>query len=148
MIKIEIQNASQDRDIPAKKQLQDWATSALDDAGKDNLTIRIVDEEESAALNRNWRGREGPTNVLSFPYGDDQHVPEYLGDIVLCAPVIKREASEQGKPVEAHWAHMIIHGILHLQGYDHQEQTETEKMEQLETRLLNAIGFENPYQVD
>jgi len=148
MTKIEIQNASKDRDIPADKQLQDWATSALGDTDKDRLTIRIVDEEESAALNRDWRGREGPTNVLSFTYGDDQHVPDYLGDIVICATVIMREASEQGKPVGAHWAHMIIHGILHLQGYDHQEQKETGEMEQLETRLLNAIGFNNPYQFD
>lgn len=148
MSKIEIQHVSKDRDIPADKKLRDWATSALDDTNKGSLTVRIVDEEESAALNRDWRGRDGPTNVLSFTYGDDRHVPDYLGDIVICAPVIKREASEQDKSIEAHWAHMIIHGILHLQGYDHLEKNEAEEMEQLETSLLNAIGFNNPYLVD
>lgn len=148
MTAIDIQFAMEDTDIPPREKLEEWAKPALDGMDEYSLTIRIVDENEITALNREWRGGNGPTNVLSFPYGDDQHVPDYLGDIVICAPVIGREADEQGKSLDAHWAHMLIHGILHLRGYDHQEKKETEEMEQREISLLGKIGFSNPYRIN
>ena len=148
MTAIDIQLALDDSDIPPGEKLEEWARPALDGMDEYRLTIRIVDEDEITALNREWRGRNKPTNVLSFPYGEDRHVPDYLGDIVICAPVIRREAGEQGKLPEAHWAHMLIHGILHLRGYDHQEEKEREEMEQREINLLEKIGFSNPYRVN
>lgn len=115
------------------------------------VTIRVVDEEEMKSLNRDYRNRTGSTNVLSFPFDLPEEIPiellgePILGDIVLCAPVIEREAVEQNKSFEAHWAHMLIHGNLHLMGYDHIQLTDAEVMENHEIRILKSIGFENPY---
>jgi len=104
------------------------------------LTIRIVDAAESQALNLDFRGKDKPTNVLSFQ-GDTV----VLGDLVICAPVVAREAQEQGKALLAHWAHMVVHGCLHLQGLDHEDELEAVRMEARETRILKNLGFPNPY---
>lgn len=132
---------------PDPAQLQAW----LDASGQGieehlEVVVRIVDEAESQALNRDYRGQDRPTNVLSFPFEGPEHLPcESLGDLVICAPVVEREAVEQGKPLQAHWAHMIIHGLLHLRGYDHLEDAEAEEMEDLERQILADLGFADPY---
>jgi len=110
------------------------------------LTIRIVDEAEGSELNSRWREKSGPTNVLSFPAEPMPGAPDdTLGDIVICAPVVAREAAEQGKLFEAHWAHLTIHGVLHLRGYDHQTDAEAAEMEALETQLLKQLEYPDPY---
>ncbi|MEO5342672.1 MAG: rRNA maturation RNase YbeY [Gammaproteobacteria bacterium SHHR-1] len=132
---------------PDLARLQGW----LDVAGRGieedlELVVRIVDEAESQRLNRDYRGQDRPTNVLSFPFEGPAHLPaESLGDLVICAPVVQREAAEQGKPLAAHWAHMLVHGILHLRGYDHQGDAEAEEMEALERQILAELGFADPY---
>lgn len=111
------------------------------------VLIRIVDADEGAALNERYRGKRGPTNVLSFPFAVPSGIPNrLLGDLVICAPVVEREACEQGKSAEAHWAHMVVHGMLHLQGYDHVEEREAEIMEAREVEILSRLGVENPYE--
>ena len=111
------------------------------------LSLRLVDEAESADLNQRYRGKAGPTNVLSFPFEPPPGIkgPRYLGDLVICVPVVAREAAEQGKAPEAHWAHLVVHGVLHLLGYDHLDEAEAQAMEALETRLLANLGFPPPY---
>ncbi len=112
------------------------------------MTIRIVDEEEGKDLNETWCKSKGATNVLSFPAGETSEFnPDFLGDIVICAPVLEKEATEQGKSIEAHWAHMVIHGTLHLLGYDHTEEEEAELMENIEIKLLCSLGYANPYEI-
>ena len=132
--------------LPDEKNLQLWAEVALLDQHDAQLSIRIVDETESQVLNRDYRGKDTPTNVLSFPMDlpEELDLP-MLGDLVICAPVVAREAEQQDKSLQAHWAHMVIHGVLHLQGYDHIVDDEAEKMEALEIRLLQQLGFANPY---
>ncbi|ROR34857.1 rRNA maturation RNase YbeY [Inmirania thermothiophila] len=128
---------------PGDEALRAWAQAAL--AGREaegELVIRIVDEAEGAELNRAWRGKDGPTNVLSFPHAPGTGL---LGDIVLCAPVAAREAAEQGKPEAAHWAHLVVHGVLHVLGHDHQEEAEAARMEGLEREILGRLGFPDPY---
>ena len=132
--------------LPDENILQQWAEVALLNQADAQLGIRIVDEVESQMLNRDYRGKDKPTNVLSFP----MELPEeldlpILGDLVICAPVVAREAEQQDKSLQAHWAHMVIHGVLHLQGYDHIADDEAEEMEALEIRLLQQLGFANPY---
>jgi probable rRNA maturation factor len=113
------------------------------------LTVRVVDEDEMAALNARYRHKIGPTNILSFPFEAPPGVElNLLGDLVIAAPVVKQEASEQGKTESAHWAHMIVHGTLHLLGYDHQEPAEAEEMEAREIRILKQLGYSNPYLLD
>ncbi|MEZ5589739.1 MAG: rRNA maturation RNase YbeY [Gammaproteobacteria bacterium] len=136
--------------LPTKTQLQRWAGAALVDPRAQTateLTIRLVDEAESSMLNETYRHKQGPTNVLSFPF--EAPIPEIdmplLGDIVICVPVVEHEAAEQNKPLIAHWAHLVIHGVLHLQGYDHQTETEADIMEALEVTLLDQLGFPDPY---
>lgn len=143
---VTIQYAVPRRGLPSATRLRQWAEAALGSAPGE-VTLRIVGAEEGLALNRQYRGRDYATNVLSFP------VPELpdgtrpiLGDLVLCAPVITREATEQGKASEAHWAHMVMHGCLHLCGYDHEAKEEAERMETLERRLLAGLGYPDPYQ--
>ena len=144
---IDIQYAITPEGVPAGEQLRQWVQLAL--AGRaDNaeLSVRVVDEAEITALNHLYRGKDFPTNVLSFPYEAMPGVESaLLGDVVICAPVVAREAVEQGKPVESHWAHMVIHGVLHLLGHDHHDAAEAERMEALETQLLGQLGFPDPY---
>ncbi|MDX1824256.1 MAG: rRNA maturation RNase YbeY [Thiohalomonadales bacterium] len=113
------------------------------------LTVRVVDEDEMAALNARYRHKTGPTNILSFPFEAPPGVElNLLGDLVIAAPVVKQEASEQGKTESAHWAHMIVHGTLHLLGYDHQDPADAEDMEAREIRILKQLGYSNPYLLD
>jgi probable rRNA maturation factor len=145
--KIEVQIASKTADLPSVKQFQSWARAALFGVeGSPELTVRVVDEAESAELNRSYRHAAGPTNVLSFTFEAPEQVQLFLlGDVVICAPVVEREAHEQNKPVDAHWAHMVVHGTLHLLGYDHQNASDAVKMESEERRILAGIGFPDPY---
>ncbi len=130
--------------VPSRQRLRAWATHAL--LGPVDATLRVVDAEEGLQLNQDFRGRAYATNVLTFPYGDDgQGVLQ--GDIALCWPVVCREAAEQAKPVAAHCAHLLVHGLLHLQGLDHLEDDEAEAMEALEVQILAELGFPDPYQL-
>ncbi len=134
--------------LPQWAEFQCWAAASLTAMdGTRELTIRVVDEAEMATLNAAYRHKEGSTNVLSFPYeaAAPGVAPELLGDVVICAPVVAREAAVQGKAVLAHWAHMVVHGVLHLQGYDHQQARAALAMERLETEILNGLGFPDPY---
>lgn len=143
---ITIQFATRKPAVPRAADIRRWVSAALQDRPRTQMTVRIVDEQEGSALNEHWRGRQGPTNVLSFPCdGLDDIAPGLLGDIVICAPVVAREASEQGKELQAHWAHMLVHGTLHLLGYDHQHTAEAQRMEHLETDILRNFGYPDPY---
>lgn len=134
-------------DIPEFAQFEKWAAAALQPESIPELSIRIVAEDEGRELNRAYREKDYATNVLSFPFEAPAGLPiEYLGDLVICAPVVAREAEEQGKSPESHWAHMVVHGVLHLQGYDHIEQAEAEQMETLEKHIMAQLGYANPYQ--
>lgn len=140
---IHIQRTVPAQGIPSPARLRRVAQAALADDCLGELTLRIVDAEESRALNRDFRGKDAPTNVLSFGYND---FPGVLGDIVICADVVAREAAEQGKAAAAHWTHMVIHGCLHLQGFDHECDADAARMEAKETAILARLGFGNPYQ--
>jgi probable rRNA maturation factor len=145
-IEVDIQRASDAPDQPDDDSLVRWAALALrDDPGKE-LTIRLVDAEEIQSLNSEYRHKDYATNVLSFPADlpPELNIP-LLGDLVICVPVVNREAAEQGKSREAHWAHMVIDGCLHLLGYDHIDDAEAEAMEQLERQLLAELGIADPY---
>jgi probable rRNA maturation factor len=151
MIELDLQLATQASDLPAEAQLRRWVELALRQRTADSeLTIRLVDAEEGQELNRTYRHKDYATNVLSFPAG----VPEglldipLLGDLVICVPVVEREAREQNKALEAHWAHLVIHGCLHLLGYDHIDDEEAEEMEGLERQLLAELGYPDPYRDD
>ncbi len=120
-----------------------WVKAALLADGE--LTLRFVDTDEGRLLNRTYRGKDYATNVLTFAYAESADDP-VTGDIVVCCPVIEREAAEQGKPLEAHYAHMIVHGTLHAQGYDHEREDEAREMETLETDILMGLGFPDPYE--
>ncbi len=136
---------------PARAQVARWLEAALADRGPGGeLTVRIVDGPESQALNRDYRGRDQPTNVLSFPFEPPPGIPAdaagIIGDLVICAPVVAREAQAQGKPEIDHWAHMVVHGALHLLGYDHEAQAQAARMEAEERRILAGLGVPDPYQ--
>ena len=150
MIELDLQIASEGQ-APSLEQLQQWCALALRQRSADSeLTIRLVDEPEGRELNNTWRHKDYATNVLSFP----ADVPEglldipLLGDLVICVPVVEREAAEQDKSLEAHWAHLVIHGCLHLLGYDHIDDAEAEEMEGLEQNLLAELGHPDPYADD
>ncbi len=133
--------------LPTEEQIVQWATAAVQPEGDEvEMTVRIVDEVESHELNLTYRGKDRPTNVLSFPFEcpDEVELP-LLGDLVICRQVVEREAAEQEKPLIAHWAHMVVHGSLHLLGYDHIEDDEAEEMESLETQIMQGLGFDDPY---
>lgn len=146
-VELELQVASKAKTLPHPAQFREWVSVALNEKIKTaELTIRIVDEEEMTSLNFQYLNKKGPTNVLSFPYDPLPGMPtRLLGDIIICAPVIEEEAAQQNKELLAHWAHMIIHGILHLIGYDHVDPDEALEMEALETKLLTTLNFPEPY---
>ena len=125
---------------PLRPQIRRWTQAALQHPAE--VTVRLVGEEEGRALNRNFRGKDDATNVLTFVY---DNVPILTGDIVLCTAVVNREAREQGKNIEAHYAHLIVHGVLHLQGYDHEAENEALLMESMETQILIKLGYADPY---
>lgn len=137
--------------LPAATSFRKWAAAAL--AGRireADVAIRLVDEDEGRALNRHYRGKDYATNVLSFPAELPEGLPAgfrlpLLGDLVLCAPVVAREAAEQGKPLNAHYAHLTVHGVLHLLGWDHEDDAEADAMERLEREILAALGIDDPY---
>jgi probable rRNA maturation factor len=108
------------------------------------LTVRFVDEDEGRSLNRSYRKKDYATNVLTFAYAESEDDP-VTGDLILCCPVVEREANEQGKPLEAHYAHLIVHGTLHAQGYDHEIESEAQEMESIETDIMQSLGFSDPY---
>jgi probable rRNA maturation factor len=120
-----------------------WVKSAL--FADAELTVRFVDAEEGRTLNRTYRGKDYSTNVLTFAYAESEDDP-VTGDLILCCPVVEKEAAEQGKPLAAHYAHLLVHGTLHAQGYDHEEESEAEEMEGIETDILTSLGFPDPYQ--
>ncbi len=139
--------AEEDPSLPTPAQFEAWVAAAL--AGRRDaaeLSVRVVEEAEGAELNHTYRHRAGPTNVLSFPCDSpaDFEIP-LLGDIVICAPVVAREARAQNKTILAHWAHLTVHGSLHLLGYDHETPVEAEAMEALETDILAGLGIADPY---
>ena len=149
---VDVFQACDDNTIPAADVVKNWIVLAANAAGHSSdveVSVRIVDADESRALNHEYRGKDKPTNVLSFPAGrieglpDD--VPVQLGDIVVCASVVGEEAIEQGKAIADHWAHMLVHGTLHLMGYDHETDAEAAEMEALETHILMKSGLKDPY---
>nr|WP_246038853.1 rRNA maturation RNase YbeY [Peristeroidobacter soli] len=157
-----VQVASSRRGVPHARSLNRWAQAACapylprDDRDL-ALTIRVVGAAESRRLNRTWRAKDKPTNVLSFPAaalapgknGVPTRFPakefSELGDLAICAPVVAREAKEQGKPAQAHWAHMVVHGVLHLLGFDHENDRDATAMEAREVKILAQFGYDNPY---
>jgi probable rRNA maturation factor len=143
---VDIQIASTSSNLPSESDLQRWASAALESDAAREITIRIVDNDESQNLNSEYRGKDKPTNVLSFPFEAPEFIEiDLLGDLVICAPVVEQEANEQNKALNSHWAHMVIHGTLHLQGYDHIEDAEADEMEGIEIDIMKALGFNNPY---
>ena len=148
-LSIDIQKACASEDSPDEDSIKRWVSAAIrDERDECELSIRIVDELESADFNQRYRGKSGATNVLSFPF--DAVSPEplpILGDLVICAPVLVREAAEQQKTTTAHWAHIVIHGVLHLLGYDHIEDQDAEQMESLETEIMLVLDFPPPYRI-
>jgi probable rRNA maturation factor len=147
---VTVQNASRGSAVPAAPLLKSWARRALGSGVRGEVTVRVVAAEESAELNSRYRGKKGPTNVLSFPAeAPDAAEGELLpfGDVVICADVVEREAREQGKAPAAHWAHMVVHGVLHLQGFDHEKLRDASIMEAREQALLAELGFPDPYSI-
>jgi len=145
-VELDLQLAVEPGDIPSRESFDTWVGAALSDRQEAELTVRVVENAESRELNRTYRGKDSATNVLSFPaeLPPGIEVP-LLGDIVICATLVADEAREQGKAPLDHWAHLTIHGVLHLLGYDHQDDAEAEEMEALETRLLASLGIDDPY---
>jgi probable rRNA maturation factor len=147
---IVIQLAADKTLVPKKSLLRKWARQALSKkTDSAEITIRIVEEDEMTELNSTYRQKNGSTNVLSFPFTIPAEVQldiPILGDIVVCAEVVNREAKAQEKPQEAHFAHMIVHGVFHLLGYDHENDTDAEIMESLETEIMQSLGYPNPYE--
>lgn len=151
---LDLQVASQATGLPEASAFQAWAEAALREAGVDTaveITVRLVDAEESRTLNREYRDKDKPTNVLSFP----NELPDFLreqldvlplGDLVICAPVMASEAAEHGKRESDHWAHLTVHGVLHLLGFDHIDDDDADEMEALEVAALKTLGIANPYE--
>ena len=155
VLKLQVQKAVEGEDkanCPKKNHIRRWATAALRASAQ--VTVRLVGEVEGRALNRDYRGKDYATNVLTFAYAEGEALPglpeaggdvPLAGDLVLCVPVVVREAAAQGKTLEAHFAHLVVHGMLHLQGYDHENETEAAEMETLETAILRELGYADPY---
>lgn len=150
-VTVDIQTASAEP-LPDEAAIRAWVRAALDgriEGDAAEVSIRVVDEAEMTTLNRTYRDKAGATNVLSFPADLPAGVGvQLLGDIVICAPVVRREAAEQGKALDAHWAHMTVHGSLHLAGYDHIRDDEAAVMEALETEVLQQLDYDCPYTTD
>ena len=160
MVELELQNPYAFDTVPVESDLTKWVNSALQTSNDDSqtLVIRVVNEEEGTDLNQTYRMKNSATNVLSFPYEVPEYVvdiPElqeeysqqHLGDLVFCEKVVIEEAKEQNKSLEQHWAHLVIHGVLHLQGFDHVDDDDAIKMESLEIEILESLGFDNPYDI-
>ncbi len=148
-VTVDLVNASGQRGLPLRRQFRLWAAAAVEGAGVDrgrNVSIRIVDEHESAELNGHYRNKAYATNVLSFPVPASLQAAGQLGDLALCAAVVKKEAQEQNKTATDHWAHLVVHGVLHLLGYDHERKKDASIMEALEVRILPGLGIKDPYQ--
>lgn len=149
-LKVEVQRATAATGLPSTAQLTAWARAAWQAPRRaGEVVVRLTDVDESRRLNHDYRGKDRPTNVLSFPFEPPPQVEmTHVGDLVLCAPVIAEEAHEQGKSTEAHWAHMVVHGMLHLQGHDHESDAQAAAMERLETEILTGLGYPAPYMDD
>jgi probable rRNA maturation factor len=147
-LSIDIQNPGGYQDLPAPGDIAQWLNAAWQDEKPDTtVLVRIVDEHEGTQLNLDYRGKDYATNILSFPF-EAPPIPldnNHLGDLVLCHPVVLKEAQEQHKNIQHHWAHLLIHGMLHLQGYDHLNDDDAEQMESLEIKILKQMGYQNPY---
>ena len=139
-LKISTQFATEETNLPSKLQLRKWAKNSI--RVDTEVTIRIVDEPEGRALNSTYRGKDYATNVLTFPLVEEPHL---MGDIVLCAPIVAAEAIAQNKTLEAHYAHLTVHGVLHLHGYDHEIEAQAQLMETIEIQILAKLGYANPY---
>lgn len=132
--------------LPSEEKIQQWAQASYQSNDAAVISMQIVASDEMQELNKNYRGKDKPTNVLSFPMEMPADIGiNILGDLALCVEVIEQEAEQQGKSSEAHWAHMVVHGVLHLQGYDHVEDEEAEIMEAQEIEIMKGLGFDNPY---
>jgi probable rRNA maturation factor len=144
---LDIQLATSYADYPTEQQFQLWVDTVLQEDDQDSeIVIRLVDDQESAELNQQYRHKSGPTNILSFPFeAPDGFDTDLLGDLVICAPLIAQEAQQQNKQLFDHWAHITIHGVLHLLGYDHIDDAEAEEMEALEIKILSRLNINNPY---
>jgi len=149
-LNLTVQNVTRRQDVPTPTLLRRYARAALlGHKNRAGLTIRVVGEKESQELNATYRHKDYPTNVLSFPSDHPIEVSEhYLGDLVICAAVVAKEAKEQGKTARAHWAHMVVHGVLHLLGYDHIKSADAEVMEDEERRIMANLNFSDPYLID
>ncbi|WP_305072503.1 rRNA maturation RNase YbeY [Propionivibrio sp.] len=144
-LNLSVQYACNTDGVPSRPQFRAWARAALNADGMrgGQITLRLVDAEEGQSLNRDYRGKDYATNVLSFPYEIE---PVVIGDLAICHPVVAREAAEQGKTLEAHYAHLVVHGVLHLQGYDHETgEADAARMEDKEREILASLGFADPY---
>ncbi|MCF8185468.1 MAG: rRNA maturation RNase YbeY [Sulfuritalea sp.] len=140
LLKLAVQYVSSDSNLPKLSEFRQWAKATIN--VDTEVTIRLVDEEEGRHLNKTYRGKDYATNVLTFPLTEAPHL---IGDIVICASVVKSEAVGQNKPLEAHYAHLTVHGLLHLQGYDHEIEAQAELMESIETAIITKLGYANPY---
>jgi probable rRNA maturation factor len=151
MVNLDVQYTEQAEEPPSKDEFQDWVNLALINEKDVEVSLSIVGEAESQSLNKEYRNKDKPTNVLSFPMEipqalvDEIDMPAMLGDLIICAPIVEQEAVQQEKTSTAHWAHMVIHGMLHLQGYDHISDEQAKQMEDLEIQLLQQLGIDNPY---
>lgn len=153
-LKLDLQNTTESEQLPDIGKIQSWISATLEkiDATFENpeITIRVVSCEESRQLNSEYRGKDKSTNVLSFPFEAPEMIPldeldEFLGDLVICEDILQKEAQEQKKSLQSHWAHLIIHGLLHLVGFDHIEDHQAEEMEALEVEIMRNLGFADPY---
>jgi probable rRNA maturation factor len=139
-LNLSVQYACNREGLPLRADFVRWARAAL--AGGGEITIRLVDTDEGQTLNAEYRGKDYATNVLSFPYDTE---PVVMGDLVICPAVVAREATEQNKPLDAHYAHLTVHGMLHLQGWDHENDADAQDMEDKEREILAALGYSDPY---
>lgn len=153
-LRLHFENASTLSDLPSEQDFFRWIWTALKNEYRQaNISLLLLDEDEARAYNRDYRGKDYATNVLSFALNEGEIMPEQFsdglnGDLIICAPVVLKEAAEQGKTAEQHFAHLTMHGTLHLMGYDHMEEAEAEEMEAIEIRLMQESGYPNPYRED